>query len=153
MHDNSSPETVSIVLCQCSIMDSCKCRLFQISLRRVKLRPKRIQNALKTHIEATINLKFSRGRSPEPPLREWGYPLSYSPPLVPSALALTSAGPLLITWRRAWLGVRFLSQPGIHSRHAMTLCRRCAALKSVVRKRPFWFLWGAFSKKKRERFR
>ena len=35
----------------------------------------------------------------------------------------------------------------------MTLCRRCAALKSVVRKRPFWFLWGgqvAFSKKKRK---
>ena len=33
----------------------------------------------------------------------------------------------------------------------MTLCRRCVALKSVVRKRPFWFLWGgqvAFSKKK-----
>ena len=33
----------------------------------------------------------------------------------------------------------------------MTLCRRCAALKSVVRKRPFWFLWGgqvAFLKKK-----
>ena len=28
-----SPETVSIVLCQCSIMDSCKCHLFQISLR------------------------------------------------------------------------------------------------------------------------
>ena len=46
------------------------------------------------------------------------------------------------------LGVRFLSQPGIHSRHAMTLCRRCAALKSVVRKRPFWFLWGSFSEKK-----
>ena len=35
----------------------------------------------------------------------------------------------------------------------MTLCRRCIALKSVVRKRPFWFLWGgqvAFSKKKRK---
>ena len=35
----------------------------------------------------------------------------------------------------------------------MTLCRRFAALKSVVRKRPFWFLWGgqvAFSKKKKD---
>ena len=50
-----SPETVSIVLCQCSIMDSCKCCLFQISLRRLKFRSKRIQVALKTHIEATIN--------------------------------------------------------------------------------------------------
>ena len=36
----------------------------------------------------------------------------------------------------------------------MTLCRRCAALKSVVRKRPFWFLRGgqvAFSKKKKKK--
>ena len=74
-----SPETVSIVLCQCSIMDSCKCRLFQISLRRLKFRPKRIQNALKTHKEAIINQKNSRGRSPETPLRE-----VVIPPLVPS---------------------------------------------------------------------
>ena len=34
----------------------------------------------------------------------------------------------------------------------MTLCRRCAALKSVVRKRPFWFFIGragSFSEKKK----
>ena len=31
--------------------------------------------------------------------------------------------------------------PGIHSRHAMTLCRRYAALESEVRKRPFVFVF------------
>ena len=74
-----SRETVSIVLCQRSIMDSCKCRLFQISLRRLKFRPKRIQNALKTHIETTINKKNSRGKSPEPPYERGIPPLVLSP--------------------------------------------------------------------------
>ena len=61
---NLSPETVSIVLCQCSIMDSCKCRLFQISLRRLKFRPKRIQNALKNAHRGQFKLKKISGEIP-----------------------------------------------------------------------------------------
>ena len=70
-----SPEIVSIVLCQCSIMD--------MQVPHLPNQPKTAeilaQNAFKTHMEATINQKFSRGRSPEPPLREGQYPLSCSP--------------------------------------------------------------------------
>ena len=62
-----SPETVSIVLCQCSI-------IMEMQVLPVPNQPKTAEilakNAskmqIKTHIEATINL-FSRGRSPEPP--------------------------------------------------------------------------------------
>ena len=43
-----------------------------------------------------------------------------------------------------------ISSPGIHSRHAIRLCRRFAALESEVRKRPFDFYGkGRFSKKKK----
>ena len=106
-----SPETVSIVfsfflyilphdlagiLCQCSIKD------MQVPLVRgraaqrwLKFWPKTHLKYIKTHIEATINQKFSRGRSPDP-LTRGGIP-----PLVLSPITLTSAGPLLNTWRRA----------------------------------------------------
>ena len=78
-----SPETVSIVLCQCFVMDM-QVPLCQISPRLLKFTPK------------------MHPKSPEPPLREGRHPLSCSPPpLVPSALALNTAGPLLNTWRRA----------------------------------------------------
>ena len=46
---------------------------------------------------------------------------------------------------------KVISHPEVHSRHALTLCRRCAALESEVRKRPFGFYFGwqeAFLKKK-----
>ena len=47
-----------------------------------------------------------------------------------------------------------LSPPEVHSRHAMTLCRRCAVLESEVRKRPFDFMGraGSFSGKKNSRY-
>ena len=91
-----SPETVPIVLCQCSIMD--------MQVPPVPKQPKTAeilaQNALKTHIEATINQKFSRGRSPNPPYKR-GIHLVLSPLLIPLALTLTSAVTLLNTCRRA----------------------------------------------------
>ena len=69
-----SPETVSIVLCQCPIMD--------MRVSPVPNQPKTAeilaQNALKMHIEVTNKQIFSRGRSPNPP-SERGYPLSCSP--------------------------------------------------------------------------
>ena len=65
-----SPETASIVLCQCSVID--------MQVPPVPNQPKTVeilaQNASKMQIEATIYQKFSRGRSPEPPLREGRYP-------------------------------------------------------------------------------
>ena len=58
-----SPETVSIVLSQCSVMN--------MQVPPVPNLPKTAeilaQNASKMHIEATINQKFSRERSPVPP--------------------------------------------------------------------------------------
>ena len=61
-----SPETVSIVLSQCSVMD--------MQVPPVPNLPKTAeilaQNASKMHIEATINQKFSRERSPEPLTRD-----------------------------------------------------------------------------------
>ena len=56
-----SPETVSLVLCQCSITD--------MQVPPVPNQPKNAdilaQNALKMQIEATIYQNFSRERSPE----------------------------------------------------------------------------------------
>ena len=63
--------------------------------RRLKFCPKTHLKCIKTHIEATIN-QISSGEIPRPPLREGAYPLSCSPPIT-----LSSAGPLLNTWRRA----------------------------------------------------
>ena len=58
-----SPETVSIVLCQCSVM--------YMQVPPVPNQPKtaeiQTQNVSKMQIEATIYQKFSRGRSPNPP--------------------------------------------------------------------------------------
>ena len=80
--------TVSIVLCKCSIMD--------MQVPPVpNSGPNRIQHALKTHIEATINKQF--GEIPPNPFTRRGNTHSRD---LPSALALTSAGPLLNSWRR-----------------------------------------------------
>ena len=91
-----SPETVSIVLSRCSVMD--------MQVPPVPNLPKTAeilaQNASKMHIEATINQKFSWERSPEPLTRDRvcvGVPSSCVLP----PFALTSARPLLKTWRRA----------------------------------------------------
>ena len=53
---------------------------------------KRIQNALKTYIEASINQTFSRGRSPEPTLRE-GHTPSRAFPLAPDHFQRRGDGP------------------------------------------------------------
>ena len=80
-----SPETVSIVLSQCSVMD--------MQVPPCPNLPKTAeilaQNASKMHKEATINQTFSRERSPEPPYERqsvcvcvWGGgypPLVFSP--------------------------------------------------------------------------
>ena len=47
--------------------------------RRLKFRPKTHLNCIKTHIEATINQKFSRGSSPTPLTRGGIPPLVLSP--------------------------------------------------------------------------
>ena len=91
-----SPETVSIVLCQCSIMN--------MQVPPVPSQPKAaeilVQNASKCIKNAhIINQKFNCGEPPSLPYKR-GYPLSCS--LSTRAFALTSAGPLLNTWRRAW---------------------------------------------------
>ena len=56
-----SSETVSIVLCQCSIMNNASATCFKSAQNGCNSDPKRIQNALKTFKEATINQNFSRG--------------------------------------------------------------------------------------------
>ena len=75
-----SPDTVSIVLSQCSVMD------MQVPPVPTLLKTAEIlaQNASKMHIEATINKKISRERSPEPPYERQGVcggylPLVFSP--------------------------------------------------------------------------
>ena len=80
------PETVSLVLSQCSVMD--------MQVPPVSNLPKTAeilaQNASKMHKEATINQKFSQERSPEPPYERqsvcvWGggyLPLVFSPYLL-----------------------------------------------------------------------
>ena len=90
------PHDLAGILCQCSIID------MQVPLVRgkaaqrwLKFWPKTHLKYIKTQIEATINQKFSRGRSPDP--------LSCSPPIT-----LTSAGPLLNTWRRACRYTQFI---------------------------------------------
>ena len=78
-----SPETVSIVLCQCSIMD--------MQVPAVLNQPKTAEILAKTHKKCIKNAhrgnhklkKFSGEIPPQPPLREGEYPLSRSPPLVP----------------------------------------------------------------------
>ena len=72
---------------------------------------KTAENPAKTHRKCIKNahrgnhkLKNFSGEVPRTPLARRGggrYPLSCSPQLVTSALALTTAGPLLNTWRRA----------------------------------------------------
>ena len=86
-HVNSS--NIYIILAEIS-------HLKRLKLFWPKTHPKYIINAHR----GTHKSKISRGRSPEPPLREREHPLVLSP-LVPSALALSSAGPLSNTWRRA----------------------------------------------------
>ena len=78
-----SPETVSIVLCQCSIMDIQVPSVPNQPKTAEISGPKRTQNALKTHIEATISQNFSRGSSPRTPLS--------IPPLVFTLFPLTRA--------------------------------------------------------------
>ena len=62
-----------------------------------KTHPKCIKNAY----GGNHRLKIFSGEIPRTPLTKGGHPLSCSPPLMPSALVLTSAGPLLNAWRRA----------------------------------------------------
>ena len=92
-----SPETVSIVLSQCSVMD--------IQVPPVPNLPKTAeilaQNASKMHIEATINQTISRERSPEPPYERQSVCGGIPSSCVLPPFALTSARPLLKTWRRA----------------------------------------------------
>ena len=70
-----SPETGSIVLCQCSVMD--------MQVPPVPNQPKtaeiHAQNALKMQTEATIYQNFSRGRSPNPPYERGDTPFRALP--------------------------------------------------------------------------
>ena len=92
-----SPETVSIVLSQFSIME--------MQVPPVPNLPKTAeilaQNASEIHIEATINQKFSRERSPEPPYKRQSVCGGIPSSCVLPQFALTSTRPLLKTWRRA----------------------------------------------------
>ena len=78
-----SPETVLLVLCQCSITD--------MQVPPVPNQPKNAeilaQNALKMQIEATIYQKFSRERSPNPLTRV----------AIPPLVLFSSTGTLNVT--------------------------------------------------------
>ena len=89
-----SPETVSIVLSQCSV-------IIDMQVPPVPNLPKTAeslaQNASKLHIEATINQTFSRRRFPEPPYERQSVCGGIPSSCVLPPFALTSARPLLKT--------------------------------------------------------
>ena len=93
-----------------------KCRLFKTSQSRLELLQKRrIQNALKTNIEATINQTFSRGISPEPTLRE-GHTPSRAFPLPLDHFQRRGDGPELgliqfLIWRFLIRNMNEINQP------------------------------------------
>ena len=84
--------------------------------------PKCIKNAHRGNRKSKI---FS-GEIPRTPLMQGGIPpLVLSPSLVPSALALTSTGPLLTTWRRVCYHEKFNSLSLKSNAEAEWLHRKC----------------------------
>ena len=78
---NILPHTLAGILCQCPLFDyryaSATCS--KAAQRRLKFWPKTHLKCIKTHIEATINQKFSRRRSPDHLTRGGIPPLVLSP--------------------------------------------------------------------------
>ena len=146
MHGFSSPETVSIVLCQCS-MDLCKCRLFQISLRRLKFWPKCIKNAHRGNNKLII---FS-WEFPPTPLTRGGIP-----PLVlsPTRAFGTRSDFSRTTFNYVATGLRIPIQPASVPcpsvvRPSVHHFQRSSSLKPLGQSKPN-FMWSLLGKGERK---